>query len=84
MKNFSKVEPIKPWSAQWMIDNNLQYPFLNEVSFTKTHAEKAELKLEKLHNKLAKQSSNYQVNQDYLLAAIAKSKPNFNIVISKL
>jgi hypothetical protein len=84
MNHKNKVEPIKSWSAQWMIEHELWHPPVTPVDFTKTTAEKAELKVEKLHHKLAKQSSNYQVNQDYLLAAIAKSKPRFNVFITTL
>lgn len=84
MKQFSKQEPIKAWSTQWMIDNQLHPPLVANVDFSKTYAEKQELKLEKLHHKLAKKNPDYQTNQDYLLAAIAKSNVNMNIIISKL
>lgn len=79
----NKVEPIKV-SPQWLIDNNLQYPFLVPVDFTKTTAEKAELKLEKLHHKLAKLNAGYKTNQLQLLAEMAKSKPRFNVFITTL
>lgn len=79
----NKVEPIKV-SPQWLIDNNLQYPFLVPVDFAKTTAEKAELKLEKLHHKLAKLNAGYKTNQLQLLAEMAKSKPRFNVFITTL
>jgi hypothetical protein len=84
MKHFNKVEPIKSWSAQWMIEHELWHPPVTLVDFTKTTAEKLELKLEKLHHKLAKQNANYKSNQLQLLADLAKSKPRFNVFITTL
>lgn len=77
-------EPIKTWSNQWMIDNEYHPPLVTNVDFTKTTAEKAELKVEKLHNKLAMKNPNYRDNQMHLMAEMAKSKPRFNILISTL
>ena len=84
MNHKNKVEPIKSWSAQWMIEQGLWHPLVTPVDFTKTTAEKAELKLEKLHHKLAKTNSNYKTNQLQLLAEMAKSKPRFNVFITTL
>ena len=80
----NKVEPIKSWSAQWMIEQGLQHPHVTPVDFTKTLAEKAELKLEKLHHKLVKLNDSYKTNQLQLLADLAKSKPRFNVFITTL
>lgn len=80
----NKVEPIKSWAAQWMIEHDIQHPFVTPVDFTKTTAEKAELKLEKLHHKLAKLNASYKTNQLQLLAEMAKSKPRFNVFITTL
>jgi hypothetical protein len=84
MNHKNKVEPIKSWSAQWMIEQGLGHPPVTPVDFTKTTAEKAELKLEKLHHKLAKLNVNYKSNQLQLLADLAKSKPRFNVFITTL
>lgn len=80
----NKTEPIKSWSAQWMIEQGLWHPPVTLVDFTKTTAEKAELKLEKLHHKLAKLNASYKTNQLQLLAEMAKSKPRFNVFITTL
>jgi uncharacterized membrane protein len=67
-----------------MIEHELWHPPVTSVDFTKTTAEKAELKVEKLHHKLAKLNANYKSNQLQLLADLAKSKPRFNVFITTL
>lgn len=81
---YNSKEPIKSWSSQWMIENNLQYPFLVPTSFKKTEQEKVELANAKIAHKKAVKLSDYKANQVILLGQIAKSHPRFNIVVSHL
>ena len=69
---------------QWMIDNEYHYPHVVPTDFSKSEDEKKQLKLAKKDNKLSLHSPNYESNQQELLSIIARSKPKFNILVSRI
>jgi hypothetical protein len=82
---FSK-EPIKTWSNQWMIDNGYHHLHVTLIDFKKANSDKLELKLEKVHHKIAKALPSYNTNQLQLLREVADKLKNvrFNFKLSTL